>query len=320
MKQRLSLRGIWEVLVASCNGFLENKVAKLSGSLAYYTLFSMIPLLMVAIFICGIVLGKEATEGEIFGQLEGLMGKDTALQIQELIKNASLEGKNNLATGISVITLVIGATTVFAEIQDSINSIWGLKPKPKKEWLKLVQDRLLSFSVVISLGFILLVSLALSAIIEGFSDRLQAIYPEAAVVAFFVVNHTVTLVLSIIIFAAIFKVLPDAKIKWRDVIAGSVITSLLFMLGRFAISYYISKSNVGGIYGTAGSLVIVLLWTYYSSMILYFGAEFTKAYAMHFGSKIYPSDFAVTIKIVEIETGHASVQDVENKHIVVKEE
>jgi membrane protein len=224
-----------------------------------------------------------------------------------------------MAAVISVVTLIIGATTVFAEIQDSINSIWGLKAKPKKGWVKLLQDRFLSFSVLISLGFILLVSLAMSALVEGFSARLLASYPQLNMAAFFVINHGVSLLVSVLVFAVIFKVLPDAKIKWRDVLTGAVLTAVLFMLGRFAISYYISKSSIGSIYGAAGSLAIILLWTYYSAIILYFGAEFTKAYAMMYGSKIYPSAYAVTIKLVEVETGHASIQDVEEKEIVVKE-
>ena len=319
MEQKLSFKGIWEVLKCSCQGFLDNKVAKLSGSLAYYTLFSMAPLLVVTISLCGIFLGKDAIEGKIYGQLEGFMGRDTALQLQQIIRNVSIEGQNKIAAIISIVTLVIGATTVFAEIQDSINSIWGLKPKPQKGWLKFLEDRFLSFSVLISLGFVLLVSLAMSAIIEGLSSRLLASYPGATTVAFFIINHSITLVISVLTFAVIFKVLPDAKIKWKDVLAGAIITALLFMLGRFAISYYISKSNIGSVYGTAGSLVIILLWTYYSAMILYFGAEFTKAYAIKYGSKIYPSEYAVTTKIVEIETGQASVQDVEHKDIIITE-
>jgi len=319
MAEKHTLKGIWEVLKSSFHGFSENKVPKLSGSLAYYTLFSMAPLLVVTISLCGIFFGKEAIEGKIYGQLEGFMGRDTALQLQQIIKNAAIHGQDKIAAVISTATLLVGATTVFAEIQDSINGIWGLKPKPKKGWVKLIKDRFLSFSVIVSLGFILLVSLAMSALIEGFSEKILAAYPEVTVIAFFVFNHTFTFVVSVLVFGVIFKVLPDAKIKWKDVMAGSIITALLFMLGRFAISYYITKSNVGSIYGTAGSLVVVLVWTYYSSIILYYGAEFTKAYAVKYGSKIYPSEFAVTMKLVEIETGHASVQDVENKELKVVE-
>jgi membrane protein len=193
--------------------------------------------------------------------------------------------------------------------------IWGLKPKPKKGWLKMLQNRFLSFSVIISLGFLLLVSLAVTTIIDGFSDSLKAHFPDVTVVVFYVINIIITLLVTTAIFAVIFKVLPDAHIKWKDVMAGAIATSILFMVGKFGISFYISKSNVGTTYGTAGSLVILLLWVYYSSLILYFGAEFTKAYAVKYGSEIHPTEYAVTTKVVEVETGKQSVQKKENTDI-----
>jgi membrane protein len=306
---RLSIKGLWQVLKSALSGFGENKVLKLSGSLAYYTVFSMGPLLIVIIYLCSIFFGREAIEGSIYNQIEGFVGKDTAFQLQQIIKNASLEGKSRIAAIIGFITLIIGATTVFAEIQESINMIWGLKPKPKKGWLKMLQNRLLSFSVIVGLGFLLLVSLSISAIIEALSNRLQNAFPEATIVIFYILNLVISFVVITILFVTIFTVLPDAKIRWRDALAGAISTALLFMLGKFAISFYISKSNVGSTYGTAGSLVILLIWIYYSSIILYFGAEFTKAYAVKFGSAIHPNDYAVTTKTVEVEMGDKTIQD-----------
>ncbi|MEJ7680405.1 MAG: YihY/virulence factor BrkB family protein [Segetibacter sp.] len=285
-----------EVLKNCFSGFIDDKVTKLSASLAYYTVFSMAPLLIVIISLCGLLLGKEAVEGKIYGQLAGFVGSDTAAQLQQIIKNASLAGKSQVAVIIGAITLLVGATTVFAEIQDSINGIWGLKPKPKRGWLKMIQNRLLSFSVIASLGFLLLVSLGVTAIIDGFSARLRAHFPEVTVVVFYIINIVISLVVITVIFGVIFKVLPDAKIKWKDVLAGSIATALLFMLGKFGISFYISKSNVGSTYGTAGSLVVLLLWIYYSSIILYFGAEFTKAYAVKYGSEIHPEPLCCNYK------------------------
>lgn len=311
MNKKLSFKGMIEVLKNSFNGFIDDKVTKLSASLAYYTVFSMAPLLIVIISLCGFLLGREAVEGKIYGQLAGFVGSDTAAQLQEIIKNASLAGKSRFAFIIGAITLLVGATTVFAEIQDSINGIWGLKPKPKRGWLKMLQNRLLSFSVIASLGFLLLVSLGVTAVIDGFSERLRALFPEVTVVIFYIINIAITLVVITLIFGVIFKVLPDAQIKWKDVLAGAIATALLFMLGKFAISFYISKSNVGSTYGTAGSLVVLLLWIYYSSIILYFGAEFTKAYAVKYGSEIHPNHYAVTTKMVEVETGDKSVQSKE---------
>lgn len=315
MRKKITFKGIIEILKNAFSGFGDDKVTKLSGSLAYYTVFSMGPLLVVIISLCGLFLGREAVEGKVYHTLTSFVGSDTAAQLQEIIKNASLAGKSKLAAIIGGITLLVGATTVFGEIQDSINTIWGLKPKPKRGWLKLLQNRFLSFSVIVSLGFLLLVSLGITTIIDGFSDRLRAHFPEVAVVIFYIINVLITLAVTTLIFGVIFKVLPDAKIKWKDVMAGAVTTSLLFMLGKFAISFYISKSNIGSTYGTAGSMVVLLLWVYYSSIILYFGAEFTKAYAIQYGSEIHPNNYAVTTKVVEVETGQQSVQKTDATNI-----
>jgi membrane protein len=257
-------------------------------------------------------LGREAVEGKIYGQLASFVGSDTAVQLQDMIKNASLAGKSKLAAIVGTITLVLGATSIFAEIQDSINGIWGLKPKPKRGWLKMVQNRILSFSVIISLGFLLLVSLSISSVIDGFSERLTNRFPDIAVVVFYIINIVITFSVTTLIFGVIFKVLPDGDIQWKDVLAGAMATAFLFMLGKFAISFYISKSNVGSTYGAAGSLVVLLLWIYYSSLILYFGAELTKAYAVKYGSPIHPNQYAVTTKMVEVETGQHSIQSKEN--------
>jgi membrane protein len=316
-KKKITFKGIWEVIKDTFSGFIDDKVPKLSGSLAYYTVFSMAPLMIVIISLCGIFLGQEAVEGKIYESLAGFMGPDTAIQLQDIIKKAAISDKGTTAAIIGIITLVIGATTVFAEIQDSINDIWGLKPKPKKGWLKMIQNRFLSFSVIISLGFILLVSLAVTSVIDGFSQRLQARFPDVTIVVFYILNQVITLAIISLIFGVIFKVLPDAKIKWRDVFAGALVTAVLFMLGKFGISFYISKSNVGSTYGAAGSLVVLLLWTYYSSIILYLGAEFTKAYAVKYGTAIHPSEYAVTMKQVEVETGNKSVQSNEGNDIKV---
>lgn len=318
MAEKISFKGMYCVLKNAFNGFIDNKVTKLSGALAYYTIFSLAPLMIIVVSVASIFLARDAVEGKIYGQLAGFVGHNTAVQLQDMIKNASLEGKSKIAAIVGGIALLIGSTTVFAEIQDSINGIWGLKPKPKRGWLKMIKNRVLSFSVIISLVFLLLVSLGISSIIDGFSDRLQDHFPQVAVIVFYIINLLITFGVTTVIFAVIFRVLPDADIKWKDVMAGAMTTAFLFMLGKLGISFYISKSNVGSTYGAAGSLVILLLWVYYSSLILYFGAEFTKAYAMKYGSKIYPNEYAVTTKMVEIETGSESIQNKENAKIETK--
>lgn len=309
-----TFRGIWDVLKSSFSGFAGDRILKLSAALAYYTVFSVGPLLIVVVFICSFFFGREAIEGTIYGQIQSFVGHDAALQLQEIIKNATIQGKGRVAVIIGIITLLVGATSMFAEMQDSINMIWGLKTKPKKSaWFMLIKTRLLSFGVIASLGFLLLVSLSVSAIIEAVSERLRAHFPEITVVALYIVNLVLTFAIISILFAVIFRVLPDAKIKWRDVMAGAIATAVLFMLGKFAISFYISKSKIGSTYGTAGSLVILLVWIYYSSVILYFGAEFTKAYAIKFGNSIRPNEYAVATTIIEVEKGKKSLQQVDKE-------
>lgn len=297
------LKKTWASLKDAFKGFSDHKVPKLSASLAYYTVFSLGPLLIVIIFLVSIFVGREAVEGTIYSQIESFVGADAAKQIEEIIKNASISGKGGMAATIGIITLLIGATTIFGEVQDSINTIWGWKAKPKLGIMKLLVTRLLSFGLIAALGFLLLVSLAITALVEGLSERLRAAFPDVAVVVFYIVNLLLTLGVVTVLFAIIFKVLPDAKIKWRNIWAGAIATSLLFMLGKFAISFYIGKSNVGSTYGAAGSLVILLLWIYYSSIILYFGAVFTKSYALKQGVVIEPNDYAVTVQEAQIETG-----------------
>jgi membrane protein len=290
--KKFSPKLVWAAFKDSFKGFSTDKITKLSASLAYYTIFSLGPLLIVIIFLCSMILHREAVEGTVYSHIREFIGADAAKQIQDIIKNASINGKGGFAATIGIITLLIGATTVFGEIQDSINGIWGLKPKPKAGWFKLVKDRLLSFGLIASLGFLLLVSLGATALVEAIGNRLKNAFPNVAVVIFYIVNLVLTVGVTTALFATIFKVLPDAKIKWKDIWPGAIATSILFLLGKFAISFYISKSNVGSTYGAAGSLVILLLWVYYSSIILYFGAEFTKSYALKKGAKIIPTEYA----------------------------
>jgi len=311
--KKITFKGIGTVLKNCFSGFSEDKLPKLSAALAYYTVFSLGPLLIVILFLCGIFFGRTAVEGSIYSQMEGFVGHDAALQIQEIIKHAAVNTKSNIAAIIGVITLLIGATSVFGEIQDSINMIWGLNVKPKAGWFKLVKNRLLSFGVIGSLGFLLLVSLGVTAIIEGISNRLKVHFPAGTVVIFYLLNLLVTFAVVASLFGVIFKVLPDAKIRLKDVVAGSIATAVLFMLGKFGISLYISKSNVWSTYGTAGSLVVILVWIYYSSIILYFGAEFTKAWALKFGDAIHPNEYTVVAKKVEVEKGKQSIQQTEKR-------
>jgi membrane protein len=312
MKKKISFKGIWKVLKNTFKGFSGDRILKLSASLAYYTVFSMGPLLLMIISLTSIFFGRQAVEGKVYGQLEGFIGHDTAIQLQQMIKNAAIMGKGELAAIVGGVALVLGATSVFGEIQDSINMIWGLKLKPRQGIWNIIRNRLLSFSIIVGLGFLLLVSLVFATLVDAFSSRLQNKFPSISILLFYIINVILTFVVTTLIFGCIFKVLPDARIRWNDVLAGAIMTALLFMLGKFAISFYISKSHVGTTFGAAGSLVVLLLWIYYSSVILYIGAEFTKKYAVEYGAEIYPSEYAITVKQVEVEANGKSVQEKEN--------
>ncbi|WP_343302681.1 YihY/virulence factor BrkB family protein [Chitinophaga niabensis] len=292
----------WEMFKCAGIDFIDDKILKLSASLAYSTVFSIAPMIIVALYCGDIFLGREAIEGKLYGELRGLLGSSAAGQIQEIIKNTALSTDLGWSAIIGLITLIIGATGVFTEIQDSINLIWRLKAKPKKGkgLLKIVLTRLLSFSLVISLGFVMVVSLVIHGIIEVLMSRLSALLPTAIVV--YIVNLIVTFITITALFAVIFKVLPDAKVKWRHVWVGAMTTSVLFMLGKFGIGLYLGNSSIGSTYGAAGSLVILLVWVYYSAAILYFGAAFTREYVQHKGERIYPNNYAVWVEQVEVES------------------
>jgi membrane protein len=285
----------WKLLSRATGEFLTDNGIKLSASLSYYTIFSMGPMLVVIISFAGIFFGREAVEGKIYGQIKGLIGSEAAIQIQDII--ASIQKTRDSVTGaiIGIIILLIGATGVFTEIQSSINYIWSIRAKPKKGFLKFLKDRLISFSLVISCGFILLVSLIVNALTELLNDRLKNYFEDVAVVVFYILNIIIIFVIITVLFAIIFKVLPDAKIRWKDALVGSSFTSIFFLIGKFLIGLYLGNSNLGLTFGAAASIIIILTWVYYSSIILFFGAEFTKVYAIENGAGIIPKDTAVFI-------------------------
>jgi membrane protein len=217
-----------------------------------------------------------------------------------MIKNAWLSSDVSWATIIGFVTLIIGATGVFGEIQDSINTIWRLKAKPKKGFIRLVVNRLLSFSLIISVGFIMLVSLALNSLMDLLNERLFSYFPGVEMVIVYIANIIITFIIITLLFGIIFKVLPDAKIQWKHVLVGATATAALFMLGKLGIGFYLGASKISSTYGAAGSIVIMLLWVYYSSAILYFGAEFTRTYVEKKGCEIIPNDYAIWVKHIEV--------------------
>jgi membrane protein len=318
---KFSIKNIWSISRQSFANFIDNKVFKLSAALAFYTIFSLPAMLIIMISVSDIFYGRAAIEGTLYQQISSFVGTDAALQIQQTIRGAALSPSGNFATIVGIVTLLFGATSVFSEIQDSINHIWKLKAKPRKGKgiLKLILNRLLSFSLVISLGFLLLVSLLINGLMDALINRLTHLFPQLTVIMVYVFNLLVTLGITSLLFGMIFKVLPDARIKWSHVRAGAFTTAILFMAGKFLIGYYLGHSRLSSTYGAAGSVIVMLLWVYYSAMILYFGAVFTHVYAVHTGSRIYPNDYAVWVQEIEVESVNSIQEQPEEKSVIKTE-
>jgi len=283
--------------------FSAHKVTKLAAALAYYTIFSFPPLMLIVMRLSDIFFGHEAVEGKISAQLSDLIGSEGATQIQETIRNTTFSSGGYVATIIGIVTLVIGATGIFVEIQDSINTIWHLKAKPKKGKgiLRMLVNRLLSFSMVAVLGFLLLVSLVVNSLMDIFLQHLSQRFPQVQTIVVYIVNLALSFCIIAFLLGVIFKVLPDAKIKWKHIRPGVIVTTLLFMVGKFLISFYLGKSRVTNTYGAAGSVIIMIVWVYYSAIILFVGAIFTRLFAMNKGWHIYPNDYAVWVESKEVK-------------------
>lgn len=290
----------WKILAATFMGFINDNGLKLSASLAYYTIFSVAPLLFLIISIAGLVWGHDAASDKLYPQIQHYVGSQAAIQIQDILKNLALSGKSHIAVTVGIITLLVGASSIFVEIQDSLNIIWRVKAKPKKGWLRLIQNRFISFSLIVSLGFLLLASLIVGVIMSAISDWVTHFLPIVTKLLINVVNLGINLIIITILFGIIFKVLPDVKIKWRDVRMGAFFTAILFVLGQYLISLYIQYTAKSSAYGAAGSILVILVWIYYTAAILYIGAEFTQVYAEAIGSHIEPADYAVHVQQTEV--------------------
>lgn len=289
------------VLKKTFNAFMDDDVLRLSASLSYYTIFALPPLLMIIISICGIFFGDEAVRGQVFKQINEFVGNDAAKQIQEILKNVTVSGGNTIASIIGIVVLLVGASGVFSELQSSLNYIWGLKAKPKRGLIKFLKNRLMSFSMIGSVSFLLLVSLAVNTLLDLLSNRIMVHFPDVAVYVFYIINTIIVFLIITLLFSIIFKSLPDGKIGWKDSLTGASITAVLFMIGKFAIGAYLGSSKVASTYGAAGSVILVLVWVYYSAIILYFGVEFTKSY-LHFKRRnIIPYSYSVEIQKIEPE-------------------
>jgi len=290
-----TLKLAWRILKRTGENFSEDNCMKLAASLSYYTIFAVAPLLIIIISIVGSIFGRAAVEGRVYDEIKMLVGSAPALQIQEVIINVEKSHNTFIGAIIGIVILFVGATGIFTEIQGSINFIWSVKAKPKKGWLKYLINRALSFVLVLTLGFLLVITLISSALFSLLGDKLTTKFPHVTVYLLTTLNVVLLLVTITGLFMVIYKVLPDAVISWRDALVGSVFTAILFLAGKYLIGIYLSRSRLGITYGTAASVVIILTWVYYSSVILYFGAEFTRAFALESGHGIRPKPTAVFI-------------------------
>jgi membrane protein len=284
-------RGTWSVLVGIWTGYFEDQVPRLAAALSYYTVFSAAPLLVIAIALAGLVFGAEAARGQISSQVEGLVGATGAAALQSMVESAGRHRGGLLATALAVGAILFGATGVFGELQDSLNSIWGVKARPGHGLLLFIRTRLLSFAMVFGVGFLLLVSLLLSALLAGVAAWLSHRWPGISQ-AVDVTNVLVMFVLSSLLFALIYKLLPDVRLRWGDVWIGAAATAALFGVGRWAIGLYLGNGAVTSSYGAAASLAVFLIWVYFSAQIFLVGAEFTKAFARTYGSHVEPKPVA----------------------------
>lgn len=287
-----------KIVKDTVDGVIEDNVTRLSASLAFATLFSIIPFFSLLITV-GAWFDMDLTS-QLYVHLEPVVGKEVIHAFQSVVGNAKQTQGWSLTTIVSVCVSIFGATTVFAEIQGSLNTIWGIKAVPKKGWLKFLKNRLLSFSIILVFAFIMLVTFSVTNLITKLSYIFAENNTSVTKWVVMVMGMTMNIVVTAVVFTLIFKVLPDAKIKVKDVCIGALVTTVLLMVGQWAISFYIGVADVGNVYGAAAFMVIFITWIYYSAIIIYTGAEFTKAWANELGGKIVPDEYAVAVKAVEV--------------------
>jgi membrane protein len=296
----MNLKPALNLFKGSFKEWKDDDALSLGAALAYYTLFSIAPLLLIVIAVAGFVWGREAVQGQIVGQVDQLIGRQGGVAIQTLIANAAKQGQGSgvLATIIAAATALFGATGVFAQLQKALNQIWNVAPKPGAGIMAFFKTRIASFGMILGIGFLLLVSLVISAGLSAVNTWMTGLMPGAEML-FSVLNFVVSLALITLLFAMIYRFLPDVRIAWRDVWMGALFTALLFTIGKFLIGLYLGRSSAASVFGAAGSLVIVLLWIYYSTQILFFGAEMTQVYARLRGAQIVPDENAVKVREVK---------------------
>ncbi|HEX8378538.1 MAG TPA: YihY/virulence factor BrkB family protein [Pedobacter sp.] len=297
MENKLKIKEIPSLLKETYKEWMESEPFDLSAVVAYYSIFSLPALLIIIVTIAGMAFGRDAVQNQITGQIGGMIGDDSAKDIQVMIANSYKQGNSTIALIAGVATLLFGATGVFMALQKSLNRVWNVKADPKKSGIKMmVKTRAISFGIIMAIGFLLLISLVLTSGLTAVSDWVAARMPDFVLYVFYVINFFVTLAIITLLFALLFRFLPDVKIEWRSVWTGAAITALLFVIGKYALAFYFGKAEPGSTYGAAGSIILILLWVSYSCLILFFGAEFTQVYAKRYGHSIEPNNNAVSLE------------------------
>ncbi|MDB6123230.1 MAG: Ribonuclease [Pedosphaera sp.] len=290
------LKAGWGLLKQTVTNFIDDNAQRLGAALSYYTVLALPPLFVILFFIAGLVIqDSKKMQSDVFEQVNGLVGKQGGEAIQSIMATPQQQQKGFMASAIAVGALLITTTGLFLELQNALNTIWGVQEKPGQGIIGFIKNRLLSFGMIVIIGFLLLVSMVVSTALAALNKYFAGMVPDLHIL-WQILNVVVSFSVITVLFAMLYKVLPDVKIAWKDVWIGAAITSLLFTLGKFGLGMYLGKSAVASTYGAAGSLVVILLWVYYSSQILFFGAEFTQVYACRFGHKMEPVEYAEWIE------------------------
>lgn len=304
------LKFYFQILKQTITEFGDDRIMKMSASLTYYTIFSLSPLILIIISSASLFFKKDAIENRLYYELKNVVGPDVALAIQNFVANSTLSGDSSLALYIGIGVLIFGSTTMFTDMQDSLNLIWRVEAVPKRAWIKFIINRGLSFLIILALGLLLMSTVVLNSVLVGFGEEIFStlqLDTRFTAATFILLNNLLSILISLIIFYILFKVLPDAKIKSKPALAGALFTAVLFFIAKYLIGIYISNSKYSTIFGSAGSLVILLLWIYYVATIIYLGAKFTKVYAEHKGDPIIPTKNAKLRRITFVQNDHTDI-------------
>jgi membrane protein len=292
----------WSLLKSTWNEWSEDRGLRFSAALSYYAVFSLAPLLIIAISVAGFFFGEQAARGEIFQQLSNLVGASAAVEIQNLLIASASKPRSTLAAAIGLVTLLVGASGVFGQLKDALNTIWGVRLQPGAALRQFLRDYLLSFGMILAIGFLLIISLLITTVMKALQDHLIGFASFSGLAA--PATELFSFIIMSLLFGVIYKVLPDVNLSWKDVLVGAFVTGLLFAIGKYLIALYLARSSIGSSFGAAGAFIVVLTWIYYSTVIFFFGAEFTKVYGRECGSRITPRRHATFVtKEMRVEQG-----------------